>query len=161
MAGAPLAEGSPVTSVAFGQGGQVMAVGDDSGHIGVWDVSTRRKTAALPEGAQVAAVAFIAGGPTLVAGDAGENVGIWNAVSGRHLANLAEGSAVASLAFSPSGPALAVGGLNGDVALIWQNLANLTQPYFTKLICGRVQGNMTRPQWQEYAPEQPFHQTCP
>ena len=156
-----LAEGSPVASVAFGPGGQIVAVGDGGGDVGLWDVATGRRTLTLPEGSPVASVAFSPGGPTLVTGDSLGNVGIWNAANGKRLANLTGGGAVTSLAFSSPDGALAIGGPNGDIALLWQNLANLTQRYFTQLICGKVPGNMTQAQWADYAPDQPYHKTCP
>ena len=84
----------------------------------------------------------------------------WNAADGQRLANLAEGAEVTSLAFSSHGPVLAIGGLNGNVALLWENLANLTQRYFMQLICGKVRGNMTQEQWARYAPGQSYQKTC-
>jgi WD40 repeat protein len=89
------------------------------------------------------------------------NVGIWSTANRQQLANLAEGSTVASLAFSPHGQVLAIGGLNGNIVVLWQNLANLTPRFFMHLICGKVRGNMTQAQWTQYAPGQQYQKTCP
>ena len=156
-----LVSGGRVVSVAFSPDGHTLAVGDYGGHVGLWDAASGKRTATLSEGGQVASVAFSPDGPTLVTGDSLGNVGIWNAVNGQRLANLTEGGAVTSLAFSSHSPVLAIGGLNGGIVLLWQNLANLTEPYFMQFICGKVQGNMTKPQWADYVPSQPYQKTCP
>jgi hypothetical protein len=33
--------------------------------------------------------------------------------------------------------------------------------HFTDLICGKVHGNMTRTEWADYVPDQPYQQTWP
>ena len=157
---ATMAEGNPVERVAFGSNGQTLAAGDHGGGIGLWDVATGQRTAALAAGGIVISVAFSPNGQVLVTGDSLGNVGIWDAANGLPLANLAEGGAVTSLAFPPHGQLLAIGELNGNVVLLWQNLTNLTQRFFKNLICGKVRENMTRAQWAEYAPGQPYQKTC-
>ena len=123
-------------------------------------MATGQRTAALAAGGIVISVAFSPNGQVLVTGDSLGNVGIWDAANGLPLANLAEGGAVTSLAFPPHGQLLAIGELNGNVVLLWQNLTNLTQRFFKNLICGKVRENMTRAQWAEYAPGQPYQKTC-
>ena len=158
---ATLAEGSLVESVAFSPSGHTLAVSNLAGDVGLWDVATGRRTATLAEGNPVYSVAFSPNGPILVTGDSVGNVGIWNTTNRQRFANLAEGGAIDSLAFSPHGQVLAIGSLNGNIALLWQNLTNLTPHLFTHLICDKVRGNMTRAQWAEYAPRQPYEKTCP
>jgi hypothetical protein len=158
---ATLAEGKGVYDVAFSPDGRTLAVGDVGGDVGVWDVVTGRRTATLAEGNEVDAVAYSPDGPILVTGDSLGNVIIWNAVSGQQLARLSENGTVDGLAFSRDGQVLAIGSQNGNVVLLWQNLANLTQRFFTRLICGKIRGNMTQAQWAEYAPGQPYQKTCP
>ena len=106
-------------------------------------------------------VTFIPRSSALVTGDSLGNVGIWNAVSRQQSANLPEGGAVTGLAYSSPDRILAIGESNGDVVLLRQNLANLTQRYFTQLVCGKNQENMTQAQWADYAPGQPYRKTCP
>jgi WD40 repeat protein len=158
---ATLAEGSPVESVAFSPDGQTVAAGDFGGDIGLWDAVTGRRTATLFEGNPVFTVAFSPNGPILVTGDSLGDVDLWNTASRQRFANLVEGSTIASLAFSPRGQVLAIARLNGNIVLVWQDLTNLTQPFFAHLICGEVRGNMTHSQWAEYAPGQPYQKTCP
>ena len=155
---ATLAEGSPVVSVAFSPDGQMLAVWRRR-HVGLWDTATGKKTATLTDGSQVWSVAFSRDGQTLAAGDSMGKVRIWDAADGQQLATLSEVGSVTSLAFSSNGPVLAIGGLNGDVVLLRENLTDLDTS--RQLVCGKVQGNLTRAQWDDYAPGQPYKKTCP
>ena len=111
-----LVSGSPVNSVAFSPDGRILAVGDNRGDVGLWDVATGRRTV-LAEGSPVYGVAFSPDGRTLAVGDARGDVGLWDVATGRRTAILAEGSTVASVAFSPDGHTLAVGDVGGSVGL--------------------------------------------
>jgi WD40 repeat protein len=158
-----LAVTGPVISVAFSPDGRTIAASDENGHVDLWNAATGR-IATLGAASQVHRVAFSPTGETLVTGDVVGNVDIWNASDSQRFATLTEGGdSVTSLAFSSSshGPVLAIGGLNGDVVLLWENLANLTQSYFSQLICGKVQENLTQAQWDEYASGQQYQKTCP
>jgi WD40 repeat protein len=156
-----LAAGSTVESVALSPNGQTLAAGDFGGDIRLWDAVTGRRIATLTEGNPVFSVAFSPDGPFLVTGDSLGDVDLWNTASRQRFANLVQGGTIASLAFSPHGQVFAIARLNGNIVLVWQDLTNLTQPFFTHLICGEVRGNMTRAQWAEYAPGQPYQKTCP
>jgi len=156
-----LAEGSTINSVAFSPDGRTLTVVDSNGHVGLWDVFTERRTATLTEGSPVSSVAFSPGGQTLVTGDSMGNVGIWDAADRQQLARLSEVGLVTSLAFSSNGPVLAIGVLNGDVVLLRENLTDLNLGHFRQLVCGKVQGNLTQTQWEDYAPGQPYQKTCP
>jgi len=111
-----LVSGSPVNSVAFSPDGRILAVGDNRGDVGLWDVATGRRTV-LAEGSPVYGVAFSPDGRTLAVGDARGDVGLWDVATGRRTVTLAEGTLVNSVAFSPDGRILAVGDARGDVGL--------------------------------------------
>ena len=157
---ATLAEGSLVGSVAFGSDGHTLAAGDDNGHITLWDIAAGRKTTTLADGSTVESVAFSSNSPIVVTGDASGNVGMWNANTGQQFARLGESGTVNGLALSPDGQVLAIGGLNGNIVLLRQSLTDLTQPFFTHLICEKVRENITPAQWAQYAPGQPYQRTC-
>jgi WD40 repeat protein len=158
---ATLDERSQVHAVAFSPDGKTLAVGDDAGDIGLWDVATWRRARALSDGNAVWGLTFSSNGQILVTGDSLGNVDLWNPANGQLFADLADGGSVAGLAYSPHSQVLAVGDVNSDIFLLRQNLTNLTQGFFTHLICSEVRGNMTRDQWTEYAPGQQYQETCP
>jgi len=130
----------------------MLAVGDDSGHVGLWDTRTGKRTATLAEGSTARSVAFSAGGQMLAVGDDSGHVGLWDTRTGKRTATLAEGSPVFGAAFSAGGQMLAIGDQNGDVALLRQSAWNLTGGFLSRLICGEVRGNMTQLQWTANAP---------
>ena len=112
-----LAEGGIVDSVAFGRNGQLLAAGDISGHVGLWDTVSGKRIATLPEGRAVNSVAFGRNGQLLAAGDISGRVGLWDTVSGKRIATLPEGSPVYSVAFGRNGQLLAAGDAGGHVGL--------------------------------------------
>jgi len=114
---ATFSEGRPVKSVAFSPDGLTLAVGDNDGHVGLWNLTSRKRTGTLIEGSPVESVAFSPNGQTLAVGDESGNVGLWNLMSGTRSAPLNEGSLVESVAFSPNGQTLAVGDNDGHVGL--------------------------------------------
>jgi hypothetical protein len=71
-----------------------------------------------------------------------------------------ESGPVNGVAISPDGLVVAIGGLNGSIALLRQSLTDLNQRFFTHLICKKVPVNITRTQWAQYAPGQPYQRTC-
>jgi TIR domain/WD domain, G-beta repeat len=159
--------GSPVDSVAFSPDGRTLAAGDYQGQVVLWDTATGRRTT-LVEPNSISTVSFTRSG-ILVTGDDFGNISIWNASTAQLFATLAEGSLtseVRAYAFSPDGRLLAAAraGLGGGITLLHQdlaNLGNLSQGHFERLICGEVRRNLTRAEWERYAPGQPYHKTCP
>lgn len=158
-----LADGHPVACVAFSPNGRILAVGDGSGHVGLWDLGTGRRTASLPEGGAVSSIAFSPNGRTLAADDGSGHIGLWNLATGRFgsLAERNTGGSVDSATFSPNGLAVAAGQANGGIALLRQNLSEPSQRFFTHLICGKVQEDITPNQWAQYVPGEPYQKTCP
>ena len=114
------------STVAFGRGGTMLAVGgintdQTRGATYVWDLATRKITATLtdPGGAGVDSVAFGPGSTTLAAGDDNGSTYLWNPATRTITATLTDpgGVGVDSVAFGPGGRTLAAGDINGSTYL--------------------------------------------
>jgi WD40 repeat protein len=106
-------------SVAFSPDGTILAVGDYRGGVGLWDVASRHRLAAMNEGGSVNSVAFSPDGKILAVGDANGQITLWGVTSHSRIAILNEGSPVQSVAFSQDGHTLAAGDQAGHISL-WQ-----------------------------------------
>jgi WD40 repeat protein len=132
-----LRAGGAADSVAYGDDGQLLAVGGPS--LQLWDPITRTLLAAAlvpgPANVAVNAVAFLAGGSTLAAGYSDGDLQLWKVVHGRSLSPLSrpvQASAsglVEFTAFSPNGRLLATCGDDGTVRL-W----SVTDPALPRLL---------------------------
>lgn len=158
---AVLAEVGGVNDVAFSPDGQVPAVGEPDGDVGLWQVATGKRTASLSEGNQVNSVMFSPDGHALLTADNRGNVDVWNVATGQLFARLTEAGPVTTVLFAPHGPDVAIGGENGQITLLRQDLTNFSPEFYRRLICGEVRGNLTPAQWAQYAPGQPYQKTCP
>ena len=117
-----------VNSVAFSPRRRMLASGDATGTVRLWDVADpahpRPLGQPLTGSATVQSVAFSPDGRTPAIGDAHGTVQLWDAAilayPGRVPAPLQpviSSTAVGSIAFSPDGRTLAIGSLNGTIQL--------------------------------------------
>lgn len=116
---AGLASNVAVTSVAFSPDGRILAAGNESHTVQLWNTSTDGLTATLKgHSAQVGSLAFSPDGRTLASGGGDGTIRLWNPATRRHIATLKGHSAVVdSVAFSPDGKTLATSG--SDTAWLW------------------------------------------
>jgi WD40 repeat protein len=85
-------EGLPgnITQIRFSPGGEMLAAGDDEGHVAQWDLHNGRLQQALGNpGGPVTSIAFLEEGAKILAGSA-DGVYIWSAASGKSMESLAE-----------------------------------------------------------------------
>ena len=66
------------------------------------------------------------------------------------------GAAASWLAASPEDNAVAAGTSNGYVAL-W----DIDIAHWEQMACAIAGRNLSRAEWQQYLPDQPYHVTCP
>ena len=127
--GLPTINGSDVSgnsySVAYGQGGNALAISTDNGvyllnpRTGLQDPEVREGGANLaPDGgSSVSSLAYSPDGKTLAVGDAAGNVTLYSLASREPTATLADGSPVSAVAYSPDGQWLASGTASGEIIL--------------------------------------------
>jgi WD40 repeat protein len=108
-----------ILSVAFSPGGELLAAGDDTGTIHVWQVANMQKRFALKEhSGSVWSLAFSPDGQTLASCGHDKTVRLWNVATGEcWRAMRAHDYWVASVAISPDGRWLASGGGDNAVRL--------------------------------------------
>jgi WD40 repeat protein len=104
-------------SLAFSPNGKLLAVGTDSGVVGLWDVAKRRQIGLThgDPGNTIGGVAFSPDGKLLATGG-DDGVRLWDAGSGKEqlkeVAVLDDEARIGHLAFSPDGRTLASAGYN-------------------------------------------------
>ncbi|MFF3438644.1 AAA family ATPase [Streptosporangium sp. NPDC002721] len=113
---------------AFGPGGKVLATGEYSGKIRLWDVATGRQTGTALPGhlptnetggrAWVLEVAFSPDGTTLASTGSDGRLRLWDTRGHRQIGQSPQVGDVAPLAFSPDGTTLATG-TPGGVIRLW------------------------------------------
>jgi WD40 repeat protein len=152
--------------LAFSADGTVLAVGDQTGRVALWDGTPRHRAGILrnvfpaPDGDTSEAIEALAISPdkrTLaVGGDAG-TLQLWDTATQQPLGGplTTPGEAIDSLAFSPDGTTLYAG--SAHVPL--QRYVVAPERAVTE-VCARAGPGLTRAQWHTYIPEAPYRQVC-
>jgi WD40 repeat protein len=162
--------GRSVDNVAFSHDGKTLATGDFDGNAVLWGTATRTRLGQLSAGSpdeNVAftpngSMAFSADGKTLASVDAKGDVVLWDTATRSQLGQLSgDGYQIDSVAFSPDGKTLVSGDEHGNVALVpslyWAGSFGQVQ----KILCTEVRANLTRAQWAQYVPGEPYQAICP
>jgi WD40 repeat protein len=164
-----------VRSVAFSPDGKTIAAGSHGPNwsgVVLWDATSHRRLAAAPfdvkEG-EDRGVAFSPEGKTIAAGytvprlDRISGVMLWDAASRKRLVDaplVLNAALVHCVAFSPDGKTVAAGyslSANRHGVLLWD-----VNPESWMNIAGQITNrNLTRAEWRQYFPEQPYHATFP
>jgi WD40 repeat protein len=107
---------SPITSLAYGRNGRLLAAGSGDNQVSVWDTRTWLLTFALADHAEAAtSVAFDPTGERIASGSADKVVRLWDSRTGALLFRLAGHTApITDVAFSPDGQVLYSHGGKGD-----------------------------------------------
>jgi WD40 repeat protein len=111
----------PVNALAYSRDGTLLASGDATGLVKVWDVSRGRERATLQtRWLCVMAVSFSPDGATLATANAlGVSVQLWDPASGAPRGELPTPSGVFAVAFSPDGKVFVTAESHG-IATLWE-----------------------------------------
>ncbi len=162
-----LVQGDEIGALAFNTDGSVLAAGDQTGRVDLWDGTLRHREGILrnvfpapigttPEG--VAALAFSPDGRTLAVGGDGGGLQLWDVATQQPLGSplTTPGEAITSLAFSPDGTTVYAGSAHVPLQRY------VVDPGRARAeICART-GNaeLTRAQWRTYVPDAPYRRIC-
>ncbi|MFG3526950.1 caspase family protein [Streptomyces sp. NPDC047917] len=156
-------------SSAFGPDGRTLATGGSQRDIVLWDIENPRrprKTAEIPKGESNYAKYVFHPAGNLVAGlDEADGVTLWSVADPTrvHLAATMarQGQRMTDLAFHPDGRyAVTVSG-DGNPLTVWDlgRLPGISADLI-KTACTVAGGGLTREEWKQYVPGQPYQDTC-
>jgi WD40 repeat protein len=169
--GPPITTPGVITAVAISRDGKLLATAGDQ-FVQLWTLPSRRKLGepmrasdADPGAlaARVWDVAFSPNSATLATASEDYSVRFFDVATRGQLGAtiVAHRGPATSIAFSPDGRHLASAS-NDESVLIWDSILwGRSLPAFQRLTCAGVRHDLTRDQWSEYLPGQPYRRTCP
>jgi WD40 repeat protein len=157
-----------LSTVVFGPGGGVLAAGSEEGAIVIWNVAGRRLLGAPIEtpNTYVVALAFSRNGRVIAAGYDDNTIRLWDVAQRRQLGGAIQTGQtdLDALTFSPAGDSLLSIGLESPQALLirtWDSrLWSGDRAAITARGCEIVTRNLTRREWSEFIPDEPYRRTC-
>jgi WD40 repeat protein len=143
-------------SIAFSPDGKLVASGSADGLIIVWEAATGQEIARMRHDSSIRSVIFSPDGQWVASASDDCTVSVWEAVTGKEYARVVHDKAVYSVSFSPDGKWIASGSLDGTARVLWWRPEDLA-----RLACQRLPRNLTRQEWEQFLPGEPYQPTCP
>jgi WD40 repeat protein len=167
VVGRNLVQGDQIGALAFSEDGALLAVGDQTGRVALWDGDVRHRAGVLrnvfpaPRGGTPEAVTALAVSPdgrTLAVGGAAGSLQLWDVTTQQPLGGplTTPGEQLDTLAFAADGSTLYAGGAHVPL----QRYA-VDPGRAVARVCARVGGaQLTRAQWRTYVPDVPYRKVC-
>jgi len=148
---------SPTVKVAFSPDGQQVVLDRGDGTIRVWDLASGKEIARMThDGIDVAAVAFSPDGGWIVDGNSDGTVRVWDVANQKEVTRMTHaGKYVAAVAFSPDGRWIVDSNRDGTTRVWLWRAEDLI-----KVVCERLERNLTQEEWKQYMGDREYHQTC-
>jgi WD40 repeat protein len=166
--GKPLREGTP-RSVAFTRDGRTLVAGLVDGRIAVWDVRARRLLGPPLVGHRdaVTGVAISADGRTLASVSIDREARVWDLERRKPLGTILRGAGGdvslldgVDVAFTRDGGMLLHTAATGAVSFV-PDFWSERRPALRAHVCHVIGHNLTRAEWRDYLPGEPYRGTCP
>lgn len=148
-----------VMTLAFSSDGKWLASGSRDGIARVWSADGYQELTEWKHEKGVYTVAFSPDGKWLATGSGylyfeRGYVRIWEVSTGQEVVRTANDDGVRSLAFAPDGKRLATASRNSVQMRLW------LQEDFIAEACSRLPRNLTKQEWTQYFPGEPYRSTC-
>jgi WD40 repeat protein len=159
------AVGKPVgTDAAFidwlvpGPGGKTLAIGDSAGTVSVWNMATGQQISTIPDATGADPAAFSPDGSVLATVTGNGTARLWDVATGQPVGSALPGDDVVQTMFTDGGNTLTA--ITADGTTRQWSVSYLANPL--KVLCARLGGPITEPDWQEYVPPGPgYRNGCP
>ncbi|WP_425246531.1 hypothetical protein [Streptomyces sp. NEAU-NA10] len=161
-----LVQGEQIGALAFDADGSLLAAGDMTGRVALWDGALRRRSGVLrnvfpaplgdtPEA--VAALALSPDGRTLAVGGEAGALHLWDIATQQPLGDPVPtaGEAIESLSFSPDSTTLYASGTHVPLQRYVIDPARVVAQ-----VCARAGAGLTKEQWRTYVPDAGYRRTC-
>lgn len=152
-----------ISGLAYSPDGATLATGFVDGTVTMWNPETGERLRDLVgQSAGISSLAFSPDGSVLASGSVEGNIVLWDTATGERIGEPLPGyGAVWGLDFSPDGRLLASGGETGSVYVRDQTAWSSDRSLFRDRLCTVAGRNMTRAEWHQFLPSEPYSRTCP
>jgi WD40 repeat protein len=144
------------STIIFSPDGRYLAAANGDQIVRVWEATTGQEVMHTFHDASVNSIAFSPDGKYLVTGSMDRTARVWQIASGREVTRITHEETVRAVAFSLDGKYLATASDDKTARVqLWRPEDLITQ------VCTRLTYNLSKQEWNQYLPGEPYRETCP